>query len=232
MNKLNKILLGAGVAIVCLSGIAAVSTEGLLAGGVLTLLILLAFAVSVTPAAQAECLGLGSYCKVTRAFNGNSRSCKITFVAFQGQLVVEDPASMTAQVGVFDPAVKWKLANGEKGVALLERDVIVAPLPLDYFFFENKYFLTPDIMRDLGGGSYEGYSTGRTVQEVEFEGVNYIDGSITTGTAAKTPLSTKAGKLSTVGAATSPAEVVATLVSQLTPLEAGNVRILVQFHNQ
>jgi len=174
---------------------------------------------------------MASYIKVTRALDGNTRSGRITFTAKKGQLVVEDPATVATQGNVFTPPVSWKLANGEANPAHLERDVIQSPLPLDTFVFD-KAFTTPDVMSKQADGSFEGYSSARTVQEVELEGPDLIDASITSGTAAGTEVSTKAGKISTVGAAGGDKAIYGTIVSQLVPVEEGNVRVLVSIARQ
>lgn len=179
---------------------------------------------------------MGSHIKITRAIDGRSRSNKITFTAKRGQLVVEDGAAIAeaAAKNVFNPEVPWKLADGTKGVHL-ERDVVEGPLPLSFFMRDTmdesnevSGFISPEVLHDNGDDTFSGYASARMVEEVELEGPDLIDDSIDDETAVNTEVSTKDGKICTVGAASAPAEVYGIIRAQLVPLEDGNVRVLVE----
>jgi hypothetical protein len=165
--------------------------------------------------------------KVTRANEGDSASGKITFVAPRGCLVQIDGTASAGLPAAHDPGLTWKKANGTRAY-VLERDVIQGPLPLDQIMFD-KAIGTPDTLRPDGGSGYEGWVSARKIEEAEFEGPDLIDASITGSTAVGAALSTKAGKLSLQGEVAAGDEVVGYLRAHLAPLEAGQVRILVEF---
>jgi hypothetical protein len=167
-----------------------------------------------------------AFIKVTRAISGNSISGKVTFAAKQGQIVQIKGSTTVGKPGVSDSNVELQLANGTRGFHL-ERDLIQGEVPLEMIAF-NKDYLTPEILSPDGSGGYMGWASARQVQEVELEGSDLLDASITSGLALNTELSTKAGKVSVRGTVGVADELYGILRGYLAPAVAGNKRILVE----
>jgi hypothetical protein len=163
--------------------------------------------------------------KVTRALSGNSLSGKITFVAKKGQHVQIDDTTTVDKPGVFNDDVAWKLADGTRGF-MLERDVIVGPLPIGDVVFNtpNSIFGFPDV---INPDTLVGYASARQVQEFEVEGDDLVDSSLDGSTAAGTEVTLLAGK---VGLKGSGDEVYGHVRGQLAPLDPDNndFRLLIE----